>query len=191
MVYHAGRPARVSSAGLQPCEVANQRAWRVADWLDSKPQFLRHRCTRDGVYSALHRGVQPTRAGRSGIALLVMGGIGIVLAGLFPWKMVDGVPTETPPHVIGAIMAFAAAGLGLIVFSRRMTADPDGVISQPTRCTRGSQCSCYSSRSDSLPSMTVRRCIRGPAFCSACCVAVWFACMIVLAVRLRNISGRP
>ena len=122
----------------------------AADWLDSKPQFLRHRCTRDGVCAGLAprrapakgsaldipaepsagylyllaRSARPTPRGRSGIVLLVISGIGIVLAGLFPWKMVDGVPTETPPHVIGAITAFAAAGLGLIVFSRRMTADP-------------------------------------------------------------------
>lgn len=33
-------------------------------------------------------------------------------------------PTETAPHVIGAVMVFTATGLGLIVFSRRMIADP-------------------------------------------------------------------
>jgi hypothetical protein len=38
--------------------------------------------------------------------------------------MVDGVPTETAPYVIGAVTVFTATGLGLIVFSRRMIADP-------------------------------------------------------------------
>jgi hypothetical membrane protein len=73
---------------------------------------------------ALHHGVQPTAHGRIGFALLALGGIGVVVAGIFPWKMIDGVPTETPPHVAGAVLAFAATGLGLIVVSRRMVADP-------------------------------------------------------------------
>ena len=72
---------------------------------------------------ALHRGVQPTPRGSAGIAFLAMGGVGIVLAGLFPWRMVDGVPTETAPHIVGAIVTFAGTGLGLVVTSRRMKAD--------------------------------------------------------------------
>jgi hypothetical membrane protein len=66
---------------------------------------------------ALHRGVEPTWRGGAGVALLVTGGIGVVLAGVFPWRMVNGIPTETPPHVVGAIMTFAATGVGLILFS--------------------------------------------------------------------------
>ena len=73
--------------------------------------------------SALHRGVRPTQRGGVGTTFLGLGGVGIVLAGLFPWKMVDGVPTETPPHVVGAIMAFACTGVGVIALSRRMRAD--------------------------------------------------------------------
>jgi hypothetical membrane protein len=72
---------------------------------------------------ALHRSVRPMSRGGAGIALLAIGGSGLVLDGLFPWKMVGGVPTETPPHVVGAITTFASTGLGLIVFSRRMSAD--------------------------------------------------------------------
>src|SRR5262245_41424768 len=73
---------------------------------------------------ALHHAVQPTRRGEAGIALLALGGLGVVWAGIFPWKMVDGVPTETAPHVVGALMTFTGTGLGFIVFSRRMNADP-------------------------------------------------------------------
>jgi len=69
---------------------------------------------------ALHSAVQPTAGGRAGFALLLFGGIGFVLDGAFPWRMVNGVPTETPPYVIGAITTFAATGLRLIVFSRRL-----------------------------------------------------------------------
>ena len=71
----------------------------------------------------LHKGVQPIRGGAVGISLLIASGVGIIAAGLFSWKMVDGVPTATPAHVVAAIPSFAASGLGLIVFSRRMRAD--------------------------------------------------------------------
>ena len=72
---------------------------------------------------ALHLGVQPARRGAIGVPLLILGGVGIILAGVFPWVMVNGVPTETPAHVVGAITTFAATGLGWLTFSRRMSAD--------------------------------------------------------------------
>ena len=136
---------------------------------------------------ALHRGAQPTPRGRAGIALLVISGIGIVLAGLFPWKMVDGVPTETPPHVIGAITAFAAAGLGLIVFSRRMTADPrwrdlatytmyTGIAVLVLFITVG-----FFAVDDGTPLHPWAGLLQR-VLC-----AVWFVCLIVLAVRLRAV----
>ena len=43
---------------------------------------------------ALNNGVRRTPRGAAGFALLVLGSIGIVVAGIFSWKMVDGVPTE-------------------------------------------------------------------------------------------------
>jgi hypothetical membrane protein len=72
----------------------------------------------------LHASVQPTPRGAVGFAFMVLSGIGIVMAGVFPWKMVDGVPTETPAHVAAAVTTFAATGLGFVVFSRRLRADP-------------------------------------------------------------------
>jgi hypothetical membrane protein len=72
----------------------------------------------------LHLSVQRTPRGGWGFALLVASGVGLVMAGVFPWKMVNGVPTETPAHVAGAITTFAAAGLGMVVFSRRLRTDP-------------------------------------------------------------------
>jgi hypothetical membrane protein len=73
--------------------------------------------------AALHRGVEPTQHGAVGAGFLAFGGVGIILAGLFPWRMIDGVPTETPPHVVGAIMTFACTGIGVLFLSRRMKAD--------------------------------------------------------------------
>ena len=74
----------------------------------------------------LHQGIRPGKTasqGGAGAALLAMGGVGILVGGAFPWKMVDGVPTETPPHVVGAITSFASTGLGFVRLSRRMSGD--------------------------------------------------------------------
>ena len=72
----------------------------------------------------LHRTIQPTRAGLMGIVLLFTSCLGLLIAGHFPWIMVNGVPTETAPHVVGAILSFAGASTGFIALSRRMSADP-------------------------------------------------------------------
>ena len=71
----------------------------------------------------VHHAIQPTRYGVSGIALLLASSAGLVGAGLFPWVMVNGVPTETKAHVFSAIVSFLCASTGLIVLSRRMGAD--------------------------------------------------------------------
>lgn len=72
----------------------------------------------------LHHAMRPTRSGLTGIALLLASCIGLMLAGLFPWINVNGVPTETPPHVAGAVTTFLGASTAFIVLSRRAKADP-------------------------------------------------------------------
>jgi hypothetical membrane protein len=139
---------------------------------------------------ALHHGVQPTRRGGAGVALLVLGGLGVVWAGLFPWKMVDGVPTETAPHVIGAVMAFAATGLGCIVFSRRMINDPrwrdlatytmlTGIAVLLLFVAVG-----FFAIDDGAPLHAWAGLLQR-VLC-----AVWFTCLIVLALRLRTVLGQ-
>jgi hypothetical membrane protein len=71
----------------------------------------------------LHRAVRPTRHGGIGFALLVMSGIGLIMSGAFSWKMVDGLPRETAPHILAAVIVFAGTGLALMTFSRRLLAD--------------------------------------------------------------------
>ena len=72
----------------------------------------------------MHRAIWPTRFGVVGIILLLASCAGMVMAGLFPWINVNGVPTETPPHVVAAVLTFLCGSTGLIVLSRRMAADP-------------------------------------------------------------------
>jgi hypothetical protein len=46
------------------------------------------------------------------------------MAGLFHWINVNSVPTETPQHVVAAVLTFSSASIGLAVLSRRMNVDP-------------------------------------------------------------------
>jgi len=73
----------------------------------------------------VNHAIRPTPFGLVGIVLLLANCLGLVLAGVFPWINVNGVPTETPQHVVGAVLSFSGASLGLIFLSRRMTADPE------------------------------------------------------------------
>ncbi len=73
----------------------------------------------------LHLGVRPSRASVVGLVFLVLSGVGLVWAGLFPLTDATGTFQEDRLlHIPGFIMAFLGAGIGLIVMSRRMTRDP-------------------------------------------------------------------
>ncbi len=73
----------------------------------------------------LHLGVRSSRAGVVGLVFLVLSGVGLVWAGLFPLTDATGAFQENRLlHIPGLIMTFLGAGIGLIVMSRRMTRDP-------------------------------------------------------------------
>lgn len=73
----------------------------------------------------LHLGVRPTRWGAVGLAFLVLSGVGLVWASLFPATDATGAFDENRLlHIPGFIMTFLGGGIGLIVMSRRMASDP-------------------------------------------------------------------
>jgi hypothetical protein len=72
----------------------------------------------------MHQAIRPTRFGVVGVVLLLGSCAGLVVAGLFPWISVNGVPTEPPSHVVGAVLSFLCGSTGILVLSRRMAADP-------------------------------------------------------------------
>jgi hypothetical membrane protein len=73
----------------------------------------------------LHLGVRQSRVGVLGPALLVLSGVGLLIAGIFPWKEVEGDFVVPAGHVLlGALLTFLGTGSGFIVLSRRMAADP-------------------------------------------------------------------
>lgn len=160
-------------------------AWPTG-WIQDINFFVSGSLTMVFAFS-LHCGVQRTRQGSIGFALLLMSGLGILLAGVFPWRMVNGVPTDNVPHAVASIMAFASLALGFIVFSRRMIADPrwrdlatytmfTGVVVLVLFVVLG-----RFAIDDGAPlhpwAGLIQRILCG----------VWFANMIVLSVRLRAI----
>jgi hypothetical membrane protein len=137
---------------------------------------------------ALHLGVQPARHGATGVPLLVLGGVGLVLAGLFPWVMVNGVPTETAAHVVGAITTFAPTALGWLMLGRRMKADPRWRdVSTYTMATGMTMLVLFIALgafaiNDGTPLHPWAGLLQR-VLC-----AVWFTLLIVLAIRLRRVA---
>jgi hypothetical membrane protein len=74
----------------------------------------------------LHRGMRPTRAGVVGPAILVWTGVGLVLAAVFALREDAAGATYDPTglHDVNGAVFFLSIGVGLVVTSRRMAADP-------------------------------------------------------------------
>jgi len=142
-------------------------------------------------YGGLTRGIRPSRLGQLGIVLLVVSAIGAILAGIFPWVRINGQPTETPRHVIGAISHFAGVALGSILLSRGMARDPawsdiagyvlgSGIALLVLFVTIG-----FFAIDPGTPLHPWAGLVQRVTVC------VWFACMIVLGLRLWRVSSAP
>ncbi|HEY3149882.1 MAG TPA: DUF998 domain-containing protein, partial [Dongiaceae bacterium] len=138
--------------------------------------------------AALHAAIAPTRFGAVGIALLLGSSIGLFWVGLFPWINVNGVPTETPQHVVGAVLTFSCASTGLIVISRRIAADPQwrdlsayalgtGIVMLMLFVAIGGF-----AIDEGTPFH------RWAGLLQRMLVAVWFACILVLARRVLGMG---
>jgi hypothetical protein len=139
----------------------------------------------------VHNAIRPTRFGLAGIALLLASCVGLGMAGLFSWVRVNGVLTEPPLHVVGAVLTFSGASTGLMILSRRMAADP------PWRDVSG-----YVLASGAV--MLLLFVIVGgfaigegtplhrwAGLLQRVLVVVWFACMMVIARRAQRAAREP
>jgi hypothetical membrane protein len=139
--------------------------------------------------AGLNKGIRPAKKasqGAAGAALLAMGGVGMIVAGAFSWRMVDGVLIEPPPHVVGAIATFAPTGLGLVRLSRRMAGDPGWRdLAKYTQVTGLAVLVLFVAVGFfAIDASTPLHPWAGLLQRVLC--LVWFSCLIVLALRLRR-----
>jgi hypothetical membrane protein len=138
----------------------------------------------------LHLGLRPARWGVVGPALLVLSGVGLVLAGVFPARDASGAFSVGAGHAMAAVTSFLSAGVGLIGTSRRMARDPRwrGLATYAL---------CSGIAIIVLFMVTGRLAVPDDAplhgwggLLQRVTVAVWFPCTIVLALRLLRVA-RP
>jgi hypothetical membrane protein len=139
----------------------------------------------------LHLDVRATRGGVLGPALLVVSGIGPLIAAAFPWRSVDGGFVVPPAHVVGGMMTFLAAAFGIIVLSWRLPGDPRW--RDVTTFTRASGVALLVL---AIVFNVLARAPEAPLYAWAgmlqrVSVAVWLACTIVLASKMRASSANP
>ena len=141
-----------------------------------------------GLTIGLHNGIRPTRFGVIGILLLLMSCLGLLLAGLFPWINRNGIPTKTPEHVVGAVLTFSGASTGLLVLSRRMSADPRWhSLSAYVLCTSIVMVFLFIVVGVfAVDAGTPFH--RWAGFLQRVLVVVWIACQLVIARRLLRIA---
>ena len=136
----------------------------------------------------LNGAIRPTRFGLLGIALLLASSVSLWIAGLFPWINVNGVPTEPPAHVVGAVLTFLSASTGHVILSRRMAADPEwrdlstyslgtGIIMLLLFIAVGGFAIDEGTPLHSWAGLLQR-----------VLVVIWFACIIVIARRVRRLA---
>ena len=139
----------------------------------------------------LHLGVRPGRGGMIGPAILVLSGVGLEVAGAFPWRDVGGSYVVPGGHVLGAVISFLGAGSGLVVMSRRMAGDP---------LWRGvARYALATGTAIIVLFVAFGRVVRPPdaplhawaGLVQRLMVALWFTCTLVLAHSLLRVARTP
>jgi len=136
----------------------------------------------------LHRGVRRLRGGGIGLALLLVSGAGLVLAGVLPWSRVGTAFVVPTGHLVAAFMSFLGAALGLIAISRRMAADPRwrGVAGYTAASSVAMLVLFVALGRLAVPDEAPLH--RWAGLGQRLIVVIWFACTIVGAVRLLGIA---
>jgi hypothetical membrane protein len=124
-----------------------------------------------------------------GLAFLVLSGIGLVWAGLFPATDATGASQDDRVlHIVAFPMTFLGAGIGLIVMSRRMAGDPRWRSLATYALTTGIAVLVLLLAGAGL--------VRPPGtplhpwwgLFQWILLAVWFPCTVVLALRLLRVA---
>ena len=137
----------------------------------------------------LHLGMRPARAGILGPALLALAGVGAMLSGVVPLRAVAGGGTYEPAgHTVAVFMAFLGAGIGLIAFSRRMTSDPSWRSLATYTLATGIAIVVLFLAVGGLASTPEAPLYRWFGLTQRVLLAVWYPCLIILALRLLRVT---
>jgi hypothetical membrane protein len=137
----------------------------------------------------LHLGIHPTRLGVLGPALLVVGGVGVVLAGVFPAVDASGAFSEEQVgHTVGSFMAFLGTGIGFIVLWRRLVRDPRWRSLASYALASGIAIVVLIFAFGPLAETPGTPLHAWMGLFEWVIVAVWFACTIVLALRVMRVA---
>jgi hypothetical membrane protein len=139
----------------------------------------------------LHRGIRPTSSPTRdllGPLFLLLGAAGIFLAGMFSWSR-SGTGFVVPgAHIASALIAFPGAAIGLISISWRMSADSMWKsVAIYTRLTGIVMLVLFFAHGRyGVP-------VEAPlhpwaGLMQRITVAVWFTCVVVLAIRLLRVA---
>ena len=139
----------------------------------------------------LHLGVRPSRAGVIGPALLVLSGVGLIVAGFFPWRESDGDFVVPVGHLLGALLSFLGAGTGLIVVSRRMAADPRWRGVATYALASGIVIVVLLVTTFALVVPPDAPLYSWGGLVQQVTLAVWFPCTVILALRLLRLARAP
>lgn len=139
----------------------------------------------------LHLGVRRSRAGVVGPAIMAWTGVGAVLAAVFPLReeAVGLTVDATGLHRPNAMLFFLSVGVGLVVLSRRLARDPRWVgLAVYTLVTGVLSVVLFVG----LPLLVLPEDGALHAWAGLyqrAVLAVWFPCLLALALRLRRVAG--
>ena len=112
-------------ARVQPRGGAGQCARGRAGRLGTPVNFVIFGVLTIAFAVGLHLGVRPARAGWVGPAILVLCGVALLWAAVFPLREnAAGVTLPPGPHLVGGLTYFLSNALWPVVLSRRLAGDP-------------------------------------------------------------------
>jgi hypothetical protein len=137
----------------------------------------------------LHLGLRPTRWGVIGPSLLVLSGMALVWAAVFPLREdAAGHIYDPGLHIVGGMTYFLSSAFGLIVLSRRIAADPRWrhLASYTLVTGIAAVALLLAMRVFVIPEDAPLHAWAGLA--QRTVLAVLFPCMVVLALRLLRVT---